>query len=71
MWCCGVVAIITAQPHSSKAELRFCADLDPSCSVLEIDDGEDLSQWFWLKIRLNAFLSVNHTANKNNSVNSS
>ena len=47
-WRCGVVVIPTAQLHSTKPELRFCARS-------EIRDDEDLWQWSQLKIRLNAF----------------
>ena len=43
MCCHRVVVIATAQFHSTKPELRFCAGLAQ------------------LEIRLNAFLSVNHT----------
>ena len=32
----------TAQLHSTKPELRFCACSNPACSMLEIRDGEDL-----------------------------
>ena len=42
LWHCGVVVITTAQLHSVKPELRFCAGSDPAYSVLEIRDGEDL-----------------------------
>ena len=38
----GVVVITTAQFHSAKPELRFCAGLNPSRGVSEICDGEDL-----------------------------
>ena len=38
----GVVVITTAQLHSTKPELRFCAGLNPSGGVSEICDGEDL-----------------------------
>ena len=48
----GVVVITTAQLHSAKPELRFCAG---SNGVSEIRDGEDLWQWSRLEIRLNAF----------------
>ena len=41
-WRCGVVAITTAQLHSTKPELRFCAGSNPACGVSEIRDGEDL-----------------------------
>ena len=32
----------TAQLHSTKPEIRFCAGSNPACSVSEIRDGEDL-----------------------------
>ena len=38
----GVVVITTAKLHSTKAELRFCADSNPADSASEICDGEDL-----------------------------
>ena len=38
----GVVVITTAQLHSAKPELRFCAGSNPAHSGLEIRDGEDL-----------------------------
>ena len=53
--CCCVVVITTVQIHSMKPELRFCAGSNPAQDVLEIRDGEDLWQWSWLEIRLNAF----------------
>ena len=36
------MAIATAQLHSTKAELRFCAGSNPSHGVSEIRNGEDL-----------------------------
>ena len=42
MWRRGVVAITTAKLHSTKPELRFCADSNPARSVSEIRDDEDL-----------------------------
>ena len=39
---CGVVVITTAQLHSTKPELRFCAGSNPARGVSEIRDGEDL-----------------------------
>ena len=54
-WRRGVVVITTAQLHSTKPELRFCADSNPARGVSEIRDGEDLWQWSRLEIRLNAF----------------
>ena len=41
-WLCGVVVITTAQLHSSKPELRFCAGSNFVGGVSEIRDGEDL-----------------------------
>ena len=38
----GAVVITTAQLHSTKPELRFCAGSNPACGVSEIRDGEDL-----------------------------
>ena len=38
----GAVVITTAQLHSTKPELMFCAGSNPACGVLEIRDGEDL-----------------------------
>ena len=55
VWCRGVVGITTAQLHSTKPELRFCAGSNPACDVSEIRDGEDPWQWSRLEIRLNAF----------------
>ena len=52
---CGIVVITTAQPHSTGPELRLCAGSNHACCVSEIRDGEDLWQWYWLEIRLNAF----------------
>ena len=40
--CRGVVVITTAQLHSTKRELRFCAGSNPAHGVSEIRDGEDL-----------------------------
>ena len=42
MWHCGVVVITTAQLHSTKPELRFCAGSKPAHAMSEIRDGEDL-----------------------------
>ena len=41
-WRRGVVIITTAQLHSTKPELRFCAGSNSAGGVLEIQDGEDL-----------------------------
>ena len=56
MWRRDVVVITTAQLHSNKPELRFCAGSNPARGVSEIRDREDLWQWSRLEIRLNAFL---------------
>ena len=42
LWRRGVVVITTAQRHSTKPELRFCAGSNPARGVSEIRDGEDL-----------------------------
>ena len=49
----GVVVITTAQLHSTRSELRFCAGSNPSRSVSQIRNGEDLWQWSRLEITLN------------------
>ena len=41
-WRRGVVVITTAQLHSTKPELRFCAGSSPARAVTEIHDGKDL-----------------------------
>ena len=41
-WCCSVVVITTAQLHSTKLELKFCASSNPARGVGEIRDAEDL-----------------------------
>ena len=41
LWRRGVVVITTAQLHSTKSELRFCAGSNPGRGVSEIRDGED------------------------------
>ena len=38
-----LVVITTAQLHSTKPELRFCAGSKPARGVSEIRDGEDLT----------------------------
>ena len=42
IWHRGVVVMTTAQLHSTKPELRFCADSNPARGMSEIRDGEDL-----------------------------
>ena len=41
-WRRGIVGITTAQLHSTKPELWFCACSNPARDVSEIHDGEDL-----------------------------
>ena len=41
-WRRGVMVITTAQLHSTKSELRFCADSNPARGVSKICDGENL-----------------------------
>ena len=41
-WYCGAVVITTAQLHSTKPELKFCAGSNPACRVSDINNGEDL-----------------------------
>ena len=53
--CRGVVVITNAQLHATKFELKLCRGSNPSPGVSEIWDGEDLWQWPWLEIKLNAF----------------
>ena len=55
LWRRGVVVITTAQLHSTKPELKFCAGSNSARSVSEIRNGEDLWEWSWLKIRLHVF----------------
>ena len=43
------------QLHSTKSEPWFWAGSNPTSSVSEICNGENLSQWSHLEIRLNAF----------------
>ena len=49
------MVITTAQLHSIKPELRFCASLNLAHDVSEIRDGEDLWQCSRLEIKLNTF----------------
>ena len=51
----GVVVITTAQLHSTKSKVRFCAGSNPVGGVLEIRVSEDIWQWSRLEIKLNAF----------------
>ena len=55
LWHRGLEIITTAQVHSTKPEIRFCAGLHPARSVPEIRDCEDLWQCSRQDIRLNAF----------------
>ena len=42
MRCHGVGVITTAQLHSTKPEIRFCADSNPVRGMSGFRDGEDL-----------------------------
>ena len=42
LWRRGVVVLTTAQLHSTKPQLRFCAGSNPARGASEIRDGEDL-----------------------------
>ena len=55
-----ILANCTAQLHSTKPELRFCASSNPVLGVSEIRDDEDLWQWSPLKIRLNTTKANHH-----------
>ena len=41
-WHRGAVVITTAQLHSTKPELTFCAGSNPARGVSKIRDGDDL-----------------------------
>ena len=41
-WRRGVEVITTAQLHSAKPELRFCAVSSPACGVSDVCNGENL-----------------------------
>ena len=40
--CRGVVVVTTAQLHSTKPELRFCAGSNPARGLSDIRDDQDL-----------------------------
>ena len=50
----GVVAVTTAQHHSTKPQLRFCTGSNLSCTMLDICDGENLLKWSQMETRLHA-----------------
>ena len=50
-----LLVITTAQLHSAKPGLRFCAGWNPARGVSEIWDDENLWQWSRLEIRLYTF----------------
>ena len=54
-WHHGVVVITTAQLHSTKPKLRFCAGSNPARGMSELHNGEDPWQWSQLEIRLKVF----------------
>ena len=45
----------TAQLHSTKSELRFCAGSNPAHGASTIRNGKDLWQWSQMELRLPAF----------------
>ena len=55
----SVVVITTAQLHSFKPELRFCASSNPVHGVTQIRDNEDLWRWSRLELTLNVFRRSN------------
>ena len=61
------LTITTAQFHSSKPELLFCAGLNTACSVLEISNSEDLWQWSLTVNKAKCFSSVKHNTKTTNS----
>ena len=61
-WRRGVVVITTAQLRSTKSELGFCAGSNPTRSVSDICDGENLWQRPQLEKRRRRLSSVNHSA---------
>ena len=44
-----------ASTQFGNAHFKFYAGSKPACSMLEICNDENMQQWFWLEIRLNAF----------------
>ena len=40
-WHHGAIVITTAQLHSTKPELRFCAGSKPACGMSEISNDMD------------------------------
>ena len=69
--CCGLVVISTAQLHSTKPELWFCADSVPAFVVLENCDCKNLWQWSQWEIRLNALCRSTIPENNSSSLSSS
>ena len=55
----SVVVITTAQLHSFKPELMFCASSNPVHGVTQIRDNEDLWRWSRLELTLNVFRRSN------------
>ena len=55
------MVIATAQLHSTKPELRFCAGSNPACGMLEIRNGEDLLTIVTAGNKAEHLLFVNHT----------
>ena len=57
------MVITTAKLHSTKAELRFCADSNPADSASEICDGEDLWQKYHKNNLSTFYYNFNHAFN--------
>ena len=58
-WCHGIAVVTTAQCSD-----RFCTGSDLAHVLLKICNRENLWQWFWLEIRLNAFCRSTITQKK-------
>ena len=55
------MVITTAQVHSAKRELRFCASSNPARDVSKIRDGEDLMTMVPAGNKTKRLSSVKHT----------
>ena len=53
--CRGVKGIDTAQLSSAEPHPRFCTSSNNVCNVSDVCNSKNLSQWFWLRIRLHVF----------------
>ena len=62
------VVITTAELHSAKSELRFCAVSNPFRGVSEICNDEELWQWSRVEVRLNTFRRSTIPQNNSSSI---